>query len=239
MATTPIKDEEDLIILSDDDIPTNNIQKISVEQKTEEKKEEELISFDSFDFWNNFSVNSSNTAEKVEVKETNNDFWLNLNLDAFEEKIEEKVNLEEVKIDKPKIIIPEINLDLTEKTEEKQTLEIPEPKEEKVNISSSVMNSAISSFSPNSNWTSSSSSTWTTWDDDMNAILEQTIAKLLARKAKINEIKTQTQTQISNLNTEIKTLQDKVKHLKDDVKENEEEIAKIDENTKVLEKMKV
>jgi len=78
-----------------------------------------------------------------------------------------------------------------------------------------------------------------TGDDDVNAILNATIAKLNARKEKIESVKEETIESIAKLNEEIKGLQSEVKTHKGEVKEFDKETKKIDENVSELEKMKM
>lgn len=80
---------------------------------------------------------------------------------------------------------------------------------------------------------------YSTGDDDVNAILNATIAKLNARKEKIESVKEETIESIAKLNEEIKGLQSEVKTHKGEVKEFDKETKKIDENVSELEKMKM
>lgn len=266
MATATTTDDE-LLIIEDDDTPDLNNIKIEQEEPTNEniidfweteilkekpeiKKEESNLDL-NFDlgwekdnitvediFWEKEEKKSEpEITEKInKIQENDIDF----SFDLWEEK-SEKNKQEEIKIEESKEEIKDTN---TENNIEMNFDLEPEKIEEKTeeNI---ISEDAFSVWDTTTNI--SSATIWTviwwddssTWDDDINSILDETIKKLKARKESIEKIKTETSAKIEKLQKEIKALQAEVKEHKSEIKEFDKETSKIEENIESLEKMKM
>ncbi len=233
---TAITTEDELLIIEDND---NIIELDSIEIKQEESLSENII-----DFWETETITE-------EIKNEESPIDLNFDLGWEEENITVEDIFWETALDTSEIKNEEI---ISEQIEENEnnidfSFDLGETttEEEKEVISETVENNIISedtfsfweeSIVPVVVWTT----LWddsSTWDDDINSILENTIKKLQTRKKSIIKIKDETSLKIEKLSKEIKSLQTEVKDHKTEIKEFEKETSKIDENVENLEKMKM
>jgi len=189
----------------------------SITNELEKKSEEETNDFsidlnsEEKDNKENFDFNI-NTEEKWEIEEPISKINDNINLD-----FQIPTNNEE--ITKKSIIEKKEEIKVEKKETEKEDKII----EEKAPKSTSKKDDSQSSGQ----------------GDDTNTILDETIQKLKVRKNNISYIKKESLTKIAKLKEEIKDLQSEVRKGTKEVKNNDIETAKIDENIKLLTKMKV
>lgn len=226
---------------------------------TEEPIKENTEDIFSFDLWDN--SDKPNKTEKIEdnilkedleknieeklisldVEEKDTKEAFNFNVDTEEKwEIEEALNDNEINIDFA-LPITENNVKKevsSEKTLDQNVKEVIE--EEKKEEAQSTEKSKEDNTSSKTTWTSKKDDSQSSWkSDDTNTILDETIQKLKLRKKEIIELKKETLTSIGKLKDEIKLLQSNVRVLTKSSKDNDKETDKIDENVKLLTKMKV
>lgn len=245
MATATTTDEE-LLIISDDDISENkNIEivqdkqnndsiidfsetEVSEEKDNKPKKEENSIDLD-FDLWP--------ADSDIKVSDI---FW-------EENKTEEEINsnsLTDTKEEEISDLDSNFSFNLGESNNNTETVEeniVTEKPEENLSEIDFWINledkEELSEIETEDNSTILDDSA--TWDNDINSILEATIAKLTIRKESIEKIKLETTNKIEELAKEIKELQSEVKAHKNEIKDFDKETDKIEENIESLEKMKM
>ncbi len=253
MATIATDQEEELLIINDDSDDTADLE-LTLEEDS--SVEEDVLTFDEEDTIKDSApkINLSELKSKSEDEELNLDFdlWgeesemtVEKMLGDKEEVVEEKVETEnkeddifdfglEEEVKEEESIIENKIEEVVEETEIDSGFDISlddwDVSEEKVE--EEVIATVSDSFSI---WWDDG----TTWDDDVNAILDITIAKLIKRKQQIEGVKEETIESIAKLNEEIKSLQTEVKIHKTEVKEFDKETSKISENVESLEKMKM
>ncbi len=230
---------EDLIDLSSLDTDTKT--DIELKEREESKTEDDIF---DLNFWDSEEKledsESKNSDEETTVKVEDNILNIWLDTDA-------STNTKAESSDEGLL-----NISLDDEGAETSAVEIKES-DSLENISLDVVSAETNGESTNNLdislaswivWTASATQwSWTQQDDqdgdDVNTILDATIAKLIKRKEQIETVKAQTIEQIDKLNEEIKWLQKDVKDQKAEVKDFDKETSKIEDNIAWLEKMKM
>jgi len=191
--------------------------------KNETEEIEEVVSEDIFNLEEDKDLERNKKVdEKVEIISENNDtskvelnFWEEITEDIVEDNI--------------------LNLEKSEKTIKNKKI-----KERSENIIVEEISLEEENILIKWDWDELEDNQ-TSWkgSDDTNTILNETIKKLQARKKEIVDIKKETLDNISELKDEIKILQWSVRKANTEVKHYDKETEKIEENIKMLRKMKI
>ena len=258
MATTATDQEEELLIISDDTEETNEIE-LTLEE--ESSSDDDILSFDEAGTTDKkieeITLDNTPELDLGWLKNKSEDTELNMDFDLWGEESEmtvekmlgekEKQSEEKIKIDSKEDDIFDFGIEEEIKQEDAIETNVEEvSKDDNVEWDNSfdisledneTSDEVVAEEVIATSW-DDSSSWWDDWDD-VNAILNATIAKLIVRKEQIESVKEKTIDSIAKLNEEIKWLQTEVKNHKTEVKEFDKETAKISENVESLEKMKM
>ncbi|NUJ97769.1 hypothetical protein HGA92_03190 [Candidatus Gracilibacteria bacterium] len=245
--SNPVQDQdEDIIILGDTDDGLD-IENSDILSTQGEKKEEILGNSENILSQNNeTSIPLVSPVTEVSKEDNLFDFGIDENKNEVTQEIDSQAKANEENVFS--------GFDLDTKNQEQVVVSSQEQlKEELIQAQTPAQESVVnflqeekkeeendfSFLQANSDTSSSSGTTSTQGDDDMNTILEATIQKLKARQIAISEEKDEKITQIDTRNDKIKTLKEEVSDLKDNVEALDTENQKIDANIATLEKMKL
>ena len=226
--------DEDLIILSEDTEVAHELPELTLDLP-EESDNEDIITF-----WDDeISLELDDTTEEVSEEVVEEEIILTLdNEETAEIVVEESKDVEEVKIEASEEDSSDFSFDLT--TEEASE-EVVETKTEEATPSADLDFGGFdlsSDTGAESVWTTEVAATVAA-TASMNSILEDTVAKLEARKDAIADEKSGKTAKVADLKAEIKKLEGEVLTLEGEIEGLDEEADKITANISGLQDMKL
>ena len=243
---TPVKEEENLIILDDTSSNTNELELTPEVTIEDASSSNELIDFG----WS--EEKSEQTEEKIETT-TNNELDLSFDSSLKTESNSAESNSTEVTSDSLDISTTDtidlsLDIDTTNSTDELSLTEtvdtesttipetdslVTEKSTEDLNLDTFSSEDTSSSLSLDESVSSENSGM------DLNSILDETIIKLSSREESIQVSKWSKQDDINDLKAKITELEKQVESAQSEVDELNKESRKIWTNIKSLEKMKL